>query len=163
MPVVNYSGKNKLTISAWVKNTSEATENQGALGMYDGTGGFFIQYRLLNSPTRRVLGVMGGASYNSDQVNMTQSAWTHVAMVYDGTKSTDLTRLVLYRNGSPVTGYSGTAGIPATMPTHTYLPAFIGTINGITARYWIGTIKNVMIWDGAMTDAQMLELYNASK
>lgn len=97
---------------------------------------------------------MGGNVYN------------HIAMVYDGTigvnnsgnRSSDPDRLKLYINGTRMTSTSIQGSNPDVLPL-TDSNLFIGKTN---SRYLNGNINEFALWKAALTDAEILSIYNAT-
>jgi hypothetical protein len=88
---------------------------------------------------------------------LSTSAFTHVAMVYDGTQGTNATKLKGYINGSPVTlTFSGT--IPTTTANNTSDNFDVGA-NPAGGQYGNVAIDDVRIYNVAKSDAEILSLY----
>lgn len=85
---------------------------------------------------------------------MTSAPWMHVAIVYDGTESTNATRLRTYVDGVEVTsgGAFTSASVPANMTSPTTALWQIGANAGTnTAR---GVVDDLAIWTGVECDLE---------
>lgn len=99
---------------------------------------------------------MGGNVYN------------HIAMVYDGTigvnnagnRSSDPDRLKLYINGTRITSTSVQGSNPDVLPL-TDSNLFIGKSKS-TPSFLNGNIDEFALWKAALTDAEILSIYNAT-
>lgn len=147
-----------ISISAWVKRDAAMvhgdTESivrkmEGANYLYF----FYIQYWLSTYRLRFIPG--GGGSAN--QANMPQfndGQWYHLAVTYDA--ATDL--VSFYHNGALIGtstdavagGYAGAANSPL----------YIGSRNA-TDLFLDGTVDDVRVYNRALTEAEILEIYNA--
>ncbi len=92
---------------------------------------------------------------------ITSAPWLHVVVVYDGTESTNATRLRTYVDGAEITGggsYSGT--IPASMTVPTSAVWQIGANAGSnTAR---GVVDDLAIWTGVECDLECVTRLRAN-
>ena len=154
---IDPSGASTWTMSAWAKNDTGGT-NDGLIGWYSGSGGFFIQS---NSVGEGILVLAGGGSSYGDIDYDIDEDWVHIVAVYDGTQTADADELVVYLNGSRHE-FSSLGSIPDTLPSVAGDPFLIGRVDGLT-RYWDGQIEEVAMWNDALTANEVLELYNSQK
>lgn len=104
-------GASQITISFWA-NPSTSGSNIGYWSQWNGSIGALIETVAAGFGLKGNIGV----SFNDGANDVPTSTWTYTAYSYDGTQSTNATKLVEYVNGSPVTlTYGGT--IPTTWPT----------------------------------------------
>ena len=106
------SGASQITVECWVNYT-------GVLNL----SAWFTQYQnsaatLYSESSGTHVSLYLGASANSGSFPL-PSGMTHFVMVYDGTQSTNATRLALYYNGAQQTATNFTGTIPASFPSIT--------------------------------------------
>lgn len=137
-----------ITISAWV-NPTATTSNQCIIGknnayyiyLYNGSNGSRLRFGLVINGSWVVL---TSSSSSADLVQA--NVWTHVAVTYDGAQVT------FYVNGDEVS----TSALTGSMTTSSKDLEF-GTIwNGFRFE---GDIDDVALFDTALTDAEIQELY----
>jgi hypothetical protein len=90
------------------------------------------------------------------------NVWHHLTFVFDGSQSTNSTRLKLYKDGNyvPFGGFQGT--IPASIQDST-VPITIGNMySGTSGNSFNGNIDDVKIYNYARTPGQIVEDMNAS-
>tara|TARA_R100001509_G_C4866209_1_gene215127 strand:+ start:366 stop:1061 length:696 start_codon:yes stop_codon:yes gene_type:complete len=86
------------------------------------------------------------------------NTWTHIAMVFDGSGSTNAERLKVYYNGVEQTlTYGGT--IPAT--TGTYGTSYLGSMSNGTNEY-NGYLDEVGIWSLALSENTIQAIYDTT-
>jgi len=92
-------------------------------------------------------------------VALTGTGWKHLALVFDGTQTGNVDRLVGYIDGSAqVLSFAGT--VPAVLPTFTETLS-LGFDNG-SGNYGDGVLDEVTVWDGtALSASEILEIYNS--
>lgn len=158
---------NSLTISAWIRPDSFSFrgESQGYnhfMGKGGQNGDYEWMWRIYNSTavdgvsrSKRISfygfnleGGLGAGSYFQD--NLIENEWIFITGVFDGTN------VKIYKNGvlrdtDPLSGYSiifqdGTA------------PVRIGTSD--SDSFFKGSIDEVRIYNRALSDAEILEIYN---
>lgn len=92
-----------------------------------------------------------------------ENTWTHIVWVYDGSQSTDATRLKCYINASLQTlTFSGSA-VPASLVDNTSeLSIGRRLVSGAGFRYLNGGVDEVGLWKGrALSGASVAVLYNS--
>ncbi len=144
------SGASKFTLEAWVKFNS--TTPWSSVFYRNGSGTNRI---VLSTGTNNSLHVVvsnGVTNYaNSANNVISPNQWYHVAMVYDGTQSTDAAKLKLYINGQQRTLTFGGGTVPATTGTTT-APMVIGAIDqGTGGNYLNGVVDEVRVWNEALS------------
>ena len=154
------SGKTQLSVAAWVRPTA-INGSRGIISEYDAGGNeqswlmyFDVSGRLIVSISES--GSAAGKTYFTANNTLVANEWFHVAFVFDGTQTGgDLT---LYLNGKEIT------------PTVTSPNSSVETLFNTTADLQIGAITNganvhqgeiahPAIWESALTDAQVRDLY----
>jgi hypothetical protein len=85
--------------------------------------------------------------------------WIHVTVVFDGTQSTNETRLRIFVNGKQETlGYGGT--IPATLLANT-IPVTVGAGNDAGIINFAGLIDDLRIYNYPISSEQIRDIYNS--
>jgi len=148
--IAEFDDATALTLSAWIKpvNTSDVqtliskftdSNNRTSLGI----SGNLIYFNVSN----------GGGKYGT--VAFTDTDWTHLVMVFDGSGVGDAGRLKGYVNGVPQTlSFTGTIG--TTLADLGTDPVQIGRQD---TEYAAGKISEVCIFNYALTSGQITTLY----
>src|SRR5438067_2475607 len=140
------------TVDAWVYPTAVAPAqwilNKGAQAT-------LANYDLALTDTNRAEINFDAPTVGHQSVDSTDpiplNAWTHITGTYDGTT------LKLYINGVP-----NNSQVFGTTPSATGQPITIGVRNVSPVQYpFNGLIDEVEVFDHALTDAQVLAIYNA--
>jgi hypothetical protein len=147
----DFYGAEKLTIEGWVKVNSWQAWNR-LFGTSKTTlvlGGKKGQiYCIVRNPNNTHGNVQGAITTNE---------WHHIAMVFDGTKSTNKERLKLYVDGKQKTlAYNGT--IPATTDTNYNQLSFSGL--QASNQSLKGGLDEIRIWKNAMDGDVIKEWFN---
>lgn len=148
---ISTSNITAMTQSVWIKNAAAAA-NKAVLGWYV-TDGLFLQ--TLTSANDGLLALAGGGSAHGSLAIQTVGKWVHVVLVYDGSQSSDATRLKMFVDGVQQTLSFGGA-IPASITTSGSLK--IGDV-GALDRKWNGSIDDVRIYNRALTAGEVKQLY----
>jgi hypothetical protein len=172
------AGTNKLSYSLWF-NTDEFTNSQGngwdLIGTYGGTTGADYQGLSINHwydgnwyIYAEYHGSFSGNAYGGiSQANLGTTAtgtWYHMVVVYDGTATGNANRLKIYLNGVQKTfdSFSGTIASTISYGDH---PTYIGrpSYGSTYQKNFNGKIDEVTIWKRALTDDEVLGLYNGGE
>lgn len=138
-----------LTISCWVKQTSYDGGDYGIVSKYNSDTGQ-QSYLLSGSSNKKYLFYLYGTALFSDVTDtIPLSRWQHLVARYDGS-----TIKLYINNGTP---YS--AAHSGSTPDST-ADFFLGAFNAGTAGNFDGNIRNVGIWDRALTADEIETLYN---
>jgi len=88
--------------------------------------------------------------------------WKYVTVVFDGSQSTDATKLKIYLNGAPATvNYDLT--MPTSIPTPpTAFSATFGTIVNLNS-FMNGALDDVRIYNRALSATEVAKLYNLGR
>ena len=156
----------QFSISGWYKfdNTSRLEvlcANGGSLG--GNNYNFLLQHWPSNNVSAFIASSLtdSGSNYvktNNNFITST-SEWYHITVVYDGSLSTNTDKAKIYVNGIDVT-VNG-AGTIASSTTNTSGSFNIGQWEGI-GRYFDGKIDEVAIWNTALGETAIQEIYNAT-
>jgi hypothetical protein len=152
-----------LTISLWYKATNwspgessnliskyaSASWNGFGIGANDYNNVLCVFPLFLRSQSDRVFGYYGESPF--DQTNITLSQWYHYVFVLDSTGGK------IYVDGNLISTHpwTGTAGTTASN-----LPLKIGG-SGLSGTSYRGLIDDIGIWDRALTECEIADLYNA--
>jgi hypothetical protein len=136
-----------MTLAAWIFPTTELSSWKSIITK-ERTGG--LTYALhANSATEKpntVLYISGGNRHLNAGSRLPANRWTHLATTYDG-----LTQRI-FVNGVQVGSRSQKGSIEATAE-----PLRIGG-NTVTGRYFKGVIDEVRIYDGALSQADIVKV-----
>ena len=117
----------------------------------------------LGAGTNKIRVIVDGASIpvvyvnNNYGVLIKDKEWQNFVVVYDGTQSTNTTKVKIYKNGVQISG--GSVGSVGTIPT--ILPA--NSNNALIGGIVDGTIDDVRIYNRALTQAEITRLYNMGR
>jgi hypothetical protein len=153
------NGATKATLCGWVKRSS--TSSQISFGVLD----------YPNLPTDKRIEIVWYSDGNlygevgntqNDWVNTTQTVnntnWHHISFVYDGTQPTNTTKVKLYFDGVLKTNTGSAGTIQSSVSTTG--PMVIGRRN---TGYNSGNISTVQFYNRNLSDAEILQNYNAQK
>lgn len=150
------SNTTAFTIEAWLKRTSDSYPFPVffSKSVHAAWGTNSINFGAWSSGAgiyARVAGSSDAYGYTTGTVLPTDT-WVHIAVVYDGTASTNANRLKIYANGTLLSlTFVGT--IPATTPTVS-ANTILGVATG-SSHYWKGGIDEVRIWNRALCQGEI--------
>lgn len=136
----------KLTLSCWFRTSSLQT-NKYLMGKLIGGGSNFYDLRL-NSNTIGLTLVLAPNVF-ATTVNYNDNQWRHVVGTFDGTAKLYIDGVQLVSSG--VTGALGTSTDPFS----------VGGTSGIAT--FTGDLDEAYVWNRALTQAEVTELYNSGK
>jgi hypothetical protein len=149
-----------ISFSAWVNTSVTSSSTFAIVGQGNSTGnGSFLNGGLYINNNKLEMVLYKNSSYNTltGSINISADTWHHVCGVYSGENSDDKLRIYVdgfLDNTSSALGGNGLAG------TATSAFAFIGrNINDTNRQYFNGRICDVKIFNSALTEAQVQELY----
>ena len=152
---LDFFGNCCLTISAWIN--LDNTDNQYGILTNSASNNIHQQYALKVDSNSKLYFLAGdglfesnGFNYSSSDINNGQ--WTHTLVSYDGNK------LKLYLNGN--LDYENQ--IIDNFPESPSSVAFIGNSWGSNNDFFPGQIDDVGIWNRALTEKEIQNLYNSS-
>jgi len=150
-------GGTEASISVWL-NTEDKTATQVIVSTFDSKK--YVEMSLISGGLYCWLGDGSTTSnyniVNSTNLNIDNDTWYNFTLVYDGSQSTDGTRLKVYKNGSLLT-WSTIRTIPTTLANDLTTNFYIGARNG--ASMFEGKITEVSIFDYALTSANITSIY----
>ncbi len=140
------------TCAAWIQTT--ATNSAPIIAWGPNTMGSNWTFLIQSGNPR--LEVSGGWVQGSRVVN--DGLWHHVACVFSGVGSLNVTNVKLYVDGTPDSVFSSQTA--QAIDTGDAGPVKIGS--DAQARFFTGVIDEVRIYDSALSSANILSLYNAT-
>lgn len=159
-----------LSISFWVKQTTLGT-NRAMIGKwtYQTDGEFAIQTGWAD-PNEITMYIATSAADSGTGCRVTfgnvdiglqmdEDIWYHIAIIYDGTQTGDANRLKLYQDGVLKDSNTVTGAVPASM-IDGGADFFLGKFGGSLTRYFDGELDEVVLWNRAITEAEVDLLYN---
>jgi hypothetical protein len=161
--ITTMNGLSEMTVSVWFYSLGNVFYSRilGKEQEQDDQHGFTLQY---STNTGNYLRVNMRNNVNAQGDNSTiainNNEWYHIVMVFNGNGATDADRLKLYVNNTIISlSYSNT--IPSTTSNNSY-PLWIGNQYGNPALSpWHGNIDDIGIWNVALTEEEVTDLYEA--
>jgi len=159
------AGSSKCTVSWWMKKPN--TSNISAR-WYMGAGADNLLCTWDNNNTRMFIGVGTGSGYaqivTTNLSSILDNTWYLWTLVYDGTQSTEINRVKLYRNGTSLalTRIASTA-IPTSLNSTVGDDPFVGAYNDNTTplAFSDASFDDFAIFDDALTASQVSNIYNS--
>lgn len=154
------NGSNQATLCGWVKKTS--TSNQISFGVLDYGASLPTDKRIeiVWYSDGKLYGEVGNTE--NDWVNaipsLNNTNWHFICFTYDGTQPTNFTKITLYFDGITQTNSSQSGTIQSIISTTG--PMIIGKRN---TGYNTGNIAQVLFYNRALSAAEVLQNYNATK
>jgi hypothetical protein len=148
--VTQLNGTTAYTIETWAKFNSIGDWHTVFSKMTDVNNRFLLQVH--SSKALYVIVGNGSNNYGQTAANtITTGQWYHLAVVYDGSQSTNAARLKLYINGNLVPlSFQGT--IPASTSSTSTAPLLFGSgCNGCTANYMNGVLDEIRVWNAPLS------------
>ena len=149
---IGISNASAASVSMWFKK--DGNGNYILFELKEGASRVAIQSYLSNS----LYIYINGVSYNV-ATTVANNEWHNIILAFDGTGASNADRLKLYFNGSNITGgtYSGT--VPTAVGAFTSsMTSNLGRTP--TTAYFDGKIDETAIWSSALTQAQVIQVYN---
>jgi hypothetical protein len=150
---INATTVTAATLEAWVKNVGAGNSNLGILGWWDGSQGLYMEVQ--GGVT--ILGALAGSASSNGQYTTSTASFTHVALVYDGSQSTDATKLKLYVNGLPQT-LSSLGSIPTAINVSSSAHLYTGRTT--ISDTWNGVIDETRVSLSARSPSWIYTEYN---
>jgi hypothetical protein len=168
LPVFN--GVAQFSVSMWIYPTSLGTQD-GIVDQWtnDGTSstGNVFAVRTQNSSSDEVFVFVGngddiGNNYvQTSDLNLTNSEWQLLTIVYDGTQGTEADRISVYRNGRLASDSVGGGAIVIDTNTATTQTFDIGrSLNEGVQNNFDGVIDDVQIYGYALSSNQIYKIMN---
>ena len=137
------------TISAWIKATPNINNNFRAIICKQRAWGLFVQNNIL------VTYDWGNTLSRPTTVTVGNSTWYNVCMSFTETVGTPSNNAIIYVNGAVVL----TTTIKHLDQT---IPCYIGYGNSVD-QYMLGNIPNTQIYNRALSAAEILQNFNATR
>ena len=152
---LDFFGNCCITISAWIK--LDNADNQYSILTNSDYNNIHQQYALKVESNSKLYFLAGDKLFESNGINYSSSSinngqWTHTLVSYDGNK------LKLYLNGN--LDYENQ--IIDNFPESPSSVAFIGNSWGANNDFFPGQIDDVGIWNRALTEKEIQNLYTSS-
>jgi hypothetical protein len=170
--VQQLNGSQTSSISYWINTPlsypTNPVGNYGtAIGHWKHNGQFNgpIGITLTNSSDGSVnVALIGGQGASSNPSIINANSWIHICIIYDGNQPINQ-RIALYINGN-FNQYINVNNSPTTLgtqATRTYIGAACGPDGQDDAwSYFNGNIDDVGMWNRALTQQEITDLYNAN-
>ena len=163
--ITAFDNATELTLNGWIKTGSPfVNDTIMAKWLHGSQACITIQLDTSDIEELKVFVASGLADGGSNYTITTDSSlvvdtWYLVSVVYDGSEAA-ADRIKIYVNGTlKSTSVSGTIATSLTSATSTFE---LGRLVGI-GRYWDGNIANGQLYNKALTAAEVLQNYNATK
>lgn len=156
-------GLTRLSIAGWwLQDAINANSALVAKWIYSTQGGFAIQSGQDSAPQVTIylatsLTDDGGGCKVNASTNRAANRWHHLAFVYDGSQSTNATRLRVYQDGAEVSTTQSLGSVPTSLQSNSATLRWLYW-DGLT-RYWNGGFGGGQIWDRALSAAEVAWLY----
>jgi hypothetical protein len=156
-----FSGADRFTLSTWFKVTDNPSTNTNRDiiskgSTTSGTTSFFIRKGKNTNLNKISVSFDEGSTNVFSTTQIQNDVWYHVVAVYKGYESNNTDRAKIYINGVDDTA-SYTNTVPTTLVSSTQ-PLRIG--RWASGTDFFGKIDETAIWQSALTDAQILQVYN---
>ncbi len=156
-----FSGADRFTLSTWFKvdSSDDGSANRDIISkgtLSAGTTSFLLRKQKNSNGNKVQVAFDEGATNFYSTTQIQNDIWYHVIIVYKGYESNNADRLNIYVDGVDVTA-SYTNTVPTTLVSSTQ-PLRIARWASGTDFY--GNIDETAIWQSALTDAQVLQVYN---
>ncbi len=150
--VVEVTGTAELTVSVWVKTPLTEGDDDIIIGKFGGGDDtFLLRYRTDDKIWWTVSNSIGTDAIAKKSGILSANVWHHVVGVYNGTN------VLVYVNSVVGSEIGNLTGLTVYNPTHDL------RIGDTGASTWNGTIDEVMIYDRALTESEIQDIYNAQK
>ncbi len=156
--LLDMSGKDQLTLSAWVKIDTDASGAEPIVNNYNDGNGYLLEVRS-DGNVRFMLDEDSTKDIATTGIDLKDAVWHHVAAVLDKVGTTSIMRIYVDGELSKFTTFSG-----FTIATSRD-DVFIGRrgASHSTAEYFDGLIDEVSIWNRALAGAEMSKFYRNAK
>lgn len=140
------------TVSGWYK--FDLFENGKMLWSRDSGPTNNIKVLLNGTSGDVLIGLANGVADTSLKTtsNLLQpNIWYYITVVYDGSQSSDFTKLKLYVNGQPISLVAQVVGIPTVTGTNS---------THMTYAQFQGSFDDFAIWNSSLTQADIISIYD---
>lgn len=154
---LSLSGLSKFSYSGWIYD-DDATSELSSVFSYAKLYSYSDDIYFFSYVGELRIQVNNGADGQGSATQWGKSQWNHIAVVFDGTQSTNADRLKYYLNGSQVS-----LSYDYTVPSSTGSPATpkqieIGRYAGFTTHYYSGKQDDIRVFDRALTTSEITAL-----
>jgi len=146
-------GASQASMSCWVYRA--ATGQAGPMhGLWGASGNAFAAFNYLDD--NYYFYFQNGNTSQFASVAAALTGWNHVLLVFDGSQSTDATKIRAYINGRAQTP-SFTASPSTTLGTMSFLAVGRDNVGGV--RYWQGQYADLAIWKRPLDASEAWRLF----
>jgi hypothetical protein len=153
-----FLGQHARTFSFWI-NTSSAS-HQAPIDFYGGSGGAFSI--VMNNPCPGIgVDCASGVVMKGDQI-LLNGNWHHCVLVYDSTLVNTISDLIVYVDGQIQSQVTCSALDPNCTINNTNSTDIVFGKTVSDVRYVDGKLDDIAIWNRALTQQEITELYNGN-
>ncbi|MFA5763230.1 MAG: LamG domain-containing protein [archaeon] len=150
-----------LSVSMWVKGDA-FSDYDGLFQKYlSGTERFTLQLGSGVNNDNPYVTINGSAVYSNQTNFFVVDQWKHLVVVYDGTQSINSNKIRFYEDGVLVTNVGSISTIPVTLNDLSGGQTVIGNDIHSTGRFFDGKIEEVAIWNKALSEDEVNNLYES--
>ncbi len=153
----NINFNSKISISAWI-NTNQISTSKNVVSKYGGLDAFSLD---IESTTLKFNVSPGSTNWNTcfnNNINLTTTSWHHIVSTYDFANNV----FKIYFNGLNV----GSINAPFQLGNANNIPVLFGHCydpnNIVSSQRFNGKIDDIGIWNRALTEQEILDLYNGN-
>lgn len=153
----------EFTASLWLKQVAYGgSDYEVYIAKGSFTSSSFVIYNRYSQNTLKILINYNNilAQFNLASFTLSTSSFDHLVVRYDGSESTNATKLRVFKNNSEVTGSASFSG---TMPTSLLDRSgdfYVGYQPGQSNSYFSGEMDELALWSRALTTDEISDLYN---
>ena len=160
------NGLNKMSVSTWINSDDyTGSTEQNILNDWNfNTANGHFRYDVNTAGYLRVSIKVNASQYGArvaDSFTFTNGTWYYTTFVFDGTLTGNENRLKIYINGIEQTTTQFSNNIPATLQNITS-EINIARFGSTSPRLFKGKLDEVAIFNVALTEAEILSIYNAT-
>lgn len=154
----------EFTASLWLKQVAYVgSDYEAYIAKGPFTSSSFVIYNRYSQNTLKILLNYNNivAQFNLASFTLSTSSFDHLVVRYDGSESTNATKLRVFKNNSELTGSGSFSG---TMPTSLLNRSgdfYVGYQPGQSNSYFSGEMDELALWSRALTTDEISDLYNA--
>ena len=164
--VPSLSNVSKFTYFSFIKFQSKANGcgifSYGQTNVY--TSDIFFWWNTTSPNNSLAFQINNGADGTAFYSYIPTSSWISLAVVYDGTQSTNATKLKVYINNVQITLDFNTYNVPATTGSPVNPKCMIGDYASTIGTYtFLGNIATTALYNKSLTSDELSQNYNALK
>jgi hypothetical protein len=158
------NNKNKFSYDTWVKCNNPTSTNIQTIFSFGENNQYPNDIMFFYYTGEIRVQVNNGADGDAS-IPFTSTGWNNISVVYDGTQTGNSNRLKLYLNGVLQTLNFGTYNVPSSTSNINMSMCRIGEYSTSTndVNFLNGSIGSSMLYTKSLTDAEILQNFNATK